>query len=63
MMCGSITYPISIRIVKRLFKLRGFYAIHLAIAPFLAAIHINVFAAIQTYYRIKIIERDFINQS
>jgi hypothetical protein len=61
MMCGSITYPISIRIVKRLFKLRGFYAIHLAIAPFLAAIHINVFAALHAYQRVKIIERNFVN--
>jgi hypothetical protein len=53
-MCGTMTYPIAVRIVRsRLFKLRGFYAIHLAIAPFLAFVHINIFSAIFAYIRVK----------
>ena len=55
---GTVTYPIAVRIArsKRLFKLRNFYAIHLAIAPFLAFIHVNIFAAVHSYMTIKIIE-------
>ena len=55
-MAGTITYPIAVRIArsKYLFKLRNFYAIHIAIAPFLALAHINIFAFVHAYMRIKI---------
>ena len=58
---GTVTYPLAVRIArsKRLFKLRNFYAIHLAIAPFLAFIHINIFAGVHTLMRIKIKEEEF----
>ena len=47
-MIGTITYPIAVRIAKKAFRLRNFYSIHLTIAPFLALIHINFFALVQT---------------
>ena len=59
MMCGTVTYPIAVRIVKKVFKLRGFYAIHLSIAPFLALVHVNIFGISHTYFRIKHIEKEF----
>lgn len=59
MLCGTITYPIAVRVVKRVFKLRGFYAIHLSIAPFLAIIHTNVFAVSHSYFMIKHMEKEF----
>lgn len=59
MMCGTVTYPLAVRLVKRVFRLRGFYSIHLAIAPFLALIHINIFGVSHTYFRIKHMEREF----
>ena len=59
MMCGTVTYPIAVRIVKRIFRLRGFYPIHLAIAPFLALVHVNIFGVCHTYFRIKHIEKEF----
>ena len=60
-MLGTITYPIAVKIArsKRLFKLRNFYAIHVAIAPFLALIHINFFSFVQTMIRIKMTEKEF----
>ena len=47
-MLGTITYPLAVRIArsKYLFRLRGFYAIHISIAPFLSLIHLNFFAFI-----------------
>lgn len=59
MMCGTITYPIAVRIARKVFRLKGFYAIHFAIAPFLAAVHVNIFAGLHAYFRIKIIEKEF----
>lgn len=59
MMCATITYPLAVRLVKRVFRLRGFYAIHLAIAPFLALAHVNIFGISQTIFRIKHMEREF----
>ena len=60
MMCGTVTYPIAVRIARsRLFKLKGFYAIHLAIAPFLAFVHVNLFGCFFAYGHIKVIERDY----
>ena len=59
MLCGTLTYPLAVRFVKRVFKLRGFYSIHLAIAPILALIHINIFGISHTYFRIKHMEREY----
>jgi hypothetical protein len=59
MMCATVTYPLAVRLVKRVFGLRGFYAIHLAIAPFLALIHVNIFGVSHTLFRIKHMEREF----
>ncbi len=60
-LCGTITYPIAVRIArsKYLFKLRNFYAIHISIAPFLAFAHINIFAGVHSYMRVKTIEADY----
>ena len=60
-MAGTITYPIAVRVArsKYLFKLRSFYAIHLAIAPFLAFAHLNIFFTVHTYLRIKTMESDY----
>ena len=43
---GTFTYPKFVKLArsKRLLGLRNFYAIHFAIAPFLALIHLNFFA-------------------
>ena len=59
MLCGTVTYPIAVRVARKVFRLRGFYAIHLSIAPFLALAHVNIFSAAQTYIWIKLTERDF----
>ena len=59
MLCGTFTYPIAVRIAKRVFKLRGFYPIHISIAPFLAFAHTNVFGTTQMYFTIKVMEREF----
>ena len=59
MMCGTFTYPIAVRIAKRVFRLRGFYPIHFSIAPFLGLVHVNVFGTVQTYFMIKVMEREF----
>ena len=62
---GTFTYPRAVRIArsKRLLGLRNFYAIHFAIAPFLALIHLNFFALVQSYFKLKIHEVDFIDQT
>lgn len=59
MLCGTFTYPIAVRIARKVFRLRGFYAIHLSIAPFLAFTHINIFGTLHSYFRIKVKEREF----
>ena len=57
MLTGTFTYPIAVRVARsRPFRLRGFYAIHAGIAPFLAFIHVNVFAAWHQYFKIKLTE-------
>ena len=56
MFCGTFTYPIAVRIARRIFRLRGFYAIHVSIAPFLALLHVNIFASMHTIGRIKVLE-------
>ena len=57
-MAGTITYPIAVRLArsKYLLKLRSFYAIHIAIAPFLAFAHLNIFFTVYTYLKIKTME-------
>ena len=59
-LCGTVTYPIAVRVARSryLFKLRNFYAIHIAIAPFLAFAHINIFAVFQTLMKIKLKEAE-----
>jgi hypothetical protein len=59
MLCGTFTYPIAVRIARKVFRLKGFYAIHLSIAPFLGLVHTSIFGVLHSYSRIKIIERDF----
>lgn len=59
MLCGTFTYPIAVRIARKVFRLKGFYPIHLSIAPFLGLVHISIFGALHSYFRIKITERDF----
>ena len=59
MMCGTVTYPIAVRIARKVFRLRGFYAIHLAIAPFLGFVHTNIFGSIWMYVFIKQKEKEF----
>ena len=50
---GTYTYPKAVKIArnKRLLGLRNFYAIHVAIAPFLALIHLNTFATLQGFFK------------
>ena len=59
LMCSTLTYPVAVRVSKRVFGLTGFYPIHIAIAPFLAFIHVNIFGVTHMYFRIKHIEREF----
>ena len=57
MLVATFTYPVAVRIVRaRPFRLRGFYPIHIAIAPFLAWINVNVFGSMNGYFRIKLME-------
>ena len=58
-MIGTITYPIAVRIAKKAFRLRNFYSIHFTIAPFLALIHINFFALVQTLINVQYINHEF----
>ena len=60
-MLGTVTYPLAVRVArsKRLFKLRNFYVIHLAIAPFLSLIHLNCYSFLQTLSFIKRDEQAF----
>ena len=60
-MCGTVTYPLLVRIVRsrRFLRLRNFYAIHITIAPFLALIHINIFSFVFTCIRIKLKEAEY----
>ena len=61
LMVSSVSYPLAIKIIKsRLFGLRNWYAVHLAIAPFLALINVIVFGMTHGYFRIKVREQDFI---
>jgi len=59
MMFGTITYPLAVRFVKKVFRLKGFYAIHLTIAPFLALIHLNIFGVCHALFRIKHMESEY----
>ena len=59
MMCGTFTYPVAVRAARKIFKLRGFYAIHISIAPFLALAHVNIFGTLHGLMRAFIIEEEF----
>lgn len=59
MITGTFSYPIAVKITRKIFKLRGFYQIHLSIAPFLALFHVNVFGLTHAYLRIKLMEDEF----
>ena len=56
MLCGTFTYPVAVRVARKIFRLRGFYAIHISIAPFLALIHVNIFATCHALFRAKCME-------
>ena len=57
-MLGTFTYPRAVRLARspRLLGLKNFYAIHFAIAPFLALIHLNFFSLLYGYFLINKIE-------
>ena len=59
MFCGTFTYPIAVRVARRVFGLRGFYAIHISIAPFLALIHVNIFGTLHALGRVRAMEHDY----
>merc|ERR1711957_370634 len=60
MLTGTFTYPIATRIARSWpFRLRGFWAINLSCAPFLAFIHVHIFGTSHAYFRIKITEKEF----
>ena len=59
LMCATVTYPLAVRIARKVFRLRGFYAIHLAIAPFLALVHVNILGCAHMYFKIKNTEREY----
>ena len=58
-MCATVTYPLAVRVARKIFKLRGFYSIHLAIAPFLALAHVNIFGVWHMYFKIKHTELEY----
>ena len=60
MMCGTFTYPVAVRAARKIFKLRGFYAIHISIAPFLAFAHVNIFGTLHGLMRASVIEEEFV---
>jgi len=55
---ATFTYPFFVKIArsKRLLGLRNFYAIHIAIAPFMAFVNLNFFGFLQTIFQMKIKE-------
>jgi len=57
-MTATFTYPIAVRIARKC-GLRGFYAIHISVAPFLAWVNLVTFNASRTYMKIKEREREF----
>ena len=60
LLTGTFTYPLASKLVRSWpLRLRGFYAIHLAIAPLLAYIHVHIFGISHAYCRIKITEAEF----
>jgi hypothetical protein len=56
MFCGTFTYPIAVRIARKVFRIRGFYAIHISIAPFLAFVHVNIFGTLHALGRVRLME-------
>ena len=63
-MLGTFTYPRAVAIARsnRLLGLRNFYAIHVAIAPFLSYIHLNFYSLVASYFRAKLMELDWRDQ-
>ena len=59
MMCGTFTYPVAVRVARKVFRLRGFYPIHISIAPFLALIHVNIMGTSHALLRALFIEKEF----
>ena len=59
MVCGTFTYPVAVRIARKVFRLRGFYPIHISIAPFLALIHVNIFGTFHALFRARVMEQEF----
>ena len=59
MFCGTFTYPIAVRIARKVFRVRGFYAIHISIAPFLAFVHVNIFGTLHALGRARLMEQEF----
>lgn len=59
MFCGTFTYPVAVRVARKVFRLRGFYAIHISIAPFLALIHVNIFGTLHALGRVRAMEHEF----
>jgi len=59
MFCGTFTYPVAVRIARKVFRLRGFYAIHISIAPFLALLHVNIFGTLQTLGNARFTEQEY----
>ena len=60
-MLATFTYPLAVRVArsKWLFGLRNFYAIHIAIAPFLALIHLNFYSFAEALVKLKMMEMEF----
>ena len=60
MLTGTFTYPLATKIARSWpFRLRGFWAINLSCAPFLAFIHVHIFGTSHAYFRIKLTEAEF----
>ena len=60
LLTGTFTYPIASKIVRSWpFRLKGFWAINLTVAPFLAYIHVHIFGISHAYLRVKITEAEF----
>ena len=60
MLTGTFTYPMATKIARSWpFRLRGFWAINLSCAPFLAFIHVHIFGTSHAYLRIKVTEKEF----
>lgn len=55
-MAASVSYPMYIRLAKKVFKVKSFFAIHAVIAPFMMMQNVFVFANTRGLASIKIFE-------